>query len=126
MKTMQTMFGLLVSGLLTGSVALAAEPSAPSVPSNPSESLAPPIDKKAVIEKREQVQEKRIENGVKSGKLTKEEETKLLGSQEKIKKMEEKALSDGKIDSKEAKKITHAQNRASNEIAAKKHNKKTK
>jgi polyhydroxyalkanoate synthesis regulator phasin len=74
------------------------------------------------IEKRMANQEKRIEAGVKSGKLSTDEAKKLEEGQAKIKSAETQALSDGKLDQKEARKLRRMERRASREIRSKAHN----
>ncbi len=76
------------------------------------------------IQKREQNQEKRIEQGEKSGQLTPREAGKLERQQTKIKQDEERMKSDGKLTKQERKKLTREQNRASKNIYNKKHNNK--
>lgn len=76
------------------------------------------------IQKREQNQQQRIDQGVKSGKLTPREAGKLEAQQAKIKQDEERMKSDGKLTKQERKKLTREQNRASKNIYRKKHNEK--
>jgi hypothetical protein len=76
------------------------------------------------IQKREQNQEKRIDQGVKSGELTPGEAGRLERQQAKIKQDEERMKSDGKLTKKERRKLTREQNRASKNIYHKKHNEK--
>lgn len=79
------------------------------------------------IKARQNVQDARIDRGVSSGNLTKGEQAGLRGQQHAIDKGRDRALAnDGKIGKKEAKKLTKAQNRASRDIHAAKHNKRTK
>jgi hypothetical protein len=75
-----------------------------------------------VIQQREQNQEKRIDQGVKSGQITPREERKLDREQAKIKQDETRMKSDGKLTPKERAKLTREQNRASKDIYRKKHN----
>src|SRR4030067_2812883 len=65
------------------------------------------------IQKREQNQEKRIEQGVKSGELTPREAGRLERQQTKIKQDEERMKSDGKLTKKERMKLNREQDRAS-------------
>jgi hypothetical protein len=74
------------------------------------------------IQKREQIQEKRIDQGVKSGELTPREAGKLEAQQAKIKQDEARMKSDGKLTKQERRKLTREQNRASKKIANKKQN----
>lgn len=75
-----------------------------------------------LIQKREQRQEKRIQQGVKSGKLTKEEAAKLEAQQTKIKQDEAAMKADGKLTPAERRKLRKEQNKASKEIYKQKHN----
>ena len=77
-----------------------------------------------VIQQREQNQEKRIDQGVKSGELTPREAGKLDRQQTRIKQDETRMKSDGKLTNKERRKLTAEQNRASRDIHKKKHNEK--
>jgi len=76
------------------------------------------------IQKREQNQEKRIDQGVKSGELTPREAGKLEREQAKIKQDEARMKSDGKLTPKERRKLEREQNQASKDIYKKKHNKR--
>lgn len=76
------------------------------------------------IQKREQNQQQRIDQGVKSGKLTPREAGKLEAQQAKIKQDEERMKSDGNLTKQERRKLTREQNRASKKIYRKKHNEK--
>jgi hypothetical protein len=73
------------------------------------------------IAKREARQQKRIEQGVKSGELTPRETAKLEREQGKIEADREKALSDGTLTKREKAKLTREQNRASRHIYREKH-----
>jgi hypothetical protein len=77
------------------------------------------------IQKREQGQEQRIDQGVKSGRLTPREAGKLDRQQAKITQNEERMKADGKLTNKERAKLNREQNRASRNIYRKKHNNKT-
>lgn len=76
------------------------------------------------IQKREQNQEKRIQQGVQSGQLTPKEAGRLEAQQTKIKQDEERMKADGKLTKAERKKLKREQNRASDNIYRKKHNEK--
>lgn len=78
------------------------------------------------FEERSKRQTERINNGVKSGALTKGEEKRLENTQKKIDKATEKARADGKITEAEAKKLDRLQDRASHQIYAQKHDKQTR
>jgi CRISPR/Cas system-associated endoribonuclease Cas2 len=76
------------------------------------------------IQKREQNQEKRIQQGVQSGQVTPKEAGKLEAQQTKIKQDEERMKADGKLTKAERKKLKREQDKASNKIYNKKHNDK--
>lgn len=71
-------------------------------------------------------QEKRIQQGEKSGQLTDKEAARLEKGQARIRKMEEKAKADGKVTAKERRRIEQAQNRESAKIAREKHDRQHK
>lgn len=73
-------------------------------------------------EKRDKIQAKRIENGVKSGQLTAREAETLENREEHIDKLQDKAKADGKVTLKEKARIEAAQDRTSQAIFRKKHN----
>ena len=75
------------------------------------------------IDKRQENQDKRIEQGVKSGELTKKEAARLEKGQKRVEKMEDKATADGKTTMKEKARIEHAQDVESKRIARQKHDK---
>lgn len=76
------------------------------------------------IQGREKKQEKRIEQGVKSGELTPKEAGKLEAEQAKIKQDEADMKSDGKLTKEERRKLHREQNRANRDIHRMKHNKR--
>ena len=73
------------------------------------------------IDKREARQEKRINEGIKKGYLTKDEISKLESQQKSISDLETNCKSDGKLTPAEAKSIQKALNEASANIWAEKH-----
>ena len=75
------------------------------------------------IDKREAMQQKRIDQGVQSGQLTQKEAARLEKGQDRIKNMEAKAKADGKVTPKEREHIEHAQNQESRKIYREKHDK---
>lgn len=83
--------------------------------------IAPHLAEAGTIKNREARQQKRIEQGVKSGELTAKETAKLEREQGKIEADREKALADGKMTKKEKAKLTREQNRASRHIYRQKH-----
>ncbi len=79
-------------------------------------------DKTPVVDQREKNQQERIDQGIKSGELTKGEAARLEAQQGKIKVDEAKAKADGVVTAKERAKLKREQNRASRTIYRKKHN----
>lgn len=79
---------------------------------------------KKKVNKRQVVQQKKINQGVKSGELTKKEAAQLQMQQRDIKKTKQAAKADGVVTKKEKAIINHKQNKAAGNIARKKHNKK--
>ena len=78
------------------------------------------------IDQRQANQERRIEQGVKSGQLTTKEAARLEKGQARVQKMENKAVADGKVTKKERTKMEHAQDQQSRKIAREKHDKQHK
>jgi uncharacterized membrane protein YebE (DUF533 family) len=77
------------------------------------------------IDQRQQNQERRIEQGEKSGALTPKEAARLEKGQARVRKMEKKAVADGKVTKKERASIERAQNRQSRNIEREKHDAQT-
>ena len=77
------------------------------------------------IDQRQQNQERRIEQGEKSGALNKREAARLEKGQARVQKMENKAVADGKVTPKERARIEQAQNKESKRIYKEKHDKQT-
>jgi uncharacterized membrane protein YebE (DUF533 family) len=73
------------------------------------------------IRKKQETQQKRIENGVKTGKLTPEEAAKLEQKQAKIQLDKKAAKADGVVTKEERKNIHHQQKKANHQIAKQKH-----
>ena len=74
------------------------------------------------INKRQQKQDKRVDQGVKSGEITKKEKAQIEMKQVKIQHMENQAHADGKVTEKEKAAITKEQNEANRQINRKKTN----
>lgn len=74
------------------------------------------------VDERQAKQEKRIDQGVASGELTRRETAKLDQQQDRIDKLEDKAKADGKLTRRERAKLDVAQDAASRDIKRKKHN----
>jgi hypothetical protein len=77
------------------------------------------------VDQRQANQERRIDQGEKSGALTKKEAARLDKGQARVQKMENKAVADGKVTAKERAKLEKAQDRQSKKIAREKHDKQT-
>jgi hypothetical protein len=73
------------------------------------------------LDKRQANQEKRIEQGVKSGELTPKEAARLEKRQAKLQANKEKAQADGVVTKKERAKLQHEANRDSKAIYRQKH-----
>lgn len=73
------------------------------------------------IDKRQAEQQKRIDQGVKSGELTAKEAARMEKGQERVQKMEDKAKADGKVTAKERARINQAQDVQSRHVAKEKH-----
>src|SRR3954462_13383200 len=73
------------------------------------------------IDKRQANQEKRIEQGVKSGELTKKEANRLEKREAKLESDKQKAKADGVVTKQERKKLQHEANNDSKAIYRQKH-----
>lgn len=73
------------------------------------------------VDKRQENQEKRIEQGVESGELTKKEAGRLEAGQEKLEAKEAAAKSDGVVTKKERKQLNKSAQQQSNHVAKQKH-----
>lgn len=76
------------------------------------------------IDKREAVQQQRIDQGIKSGELTGKEAAKLEAGQARVEKMEARAKSDGRVTRQERQRIHKAQDHQSKHIHRAKHNRR--
>ncbi len=103
----------------TAAVFAAAVFSAHSLPAFAQTTSTPRIDQ------RQQNQQQRIDQGVKSGQLNKKEAARLEKGQARVQKMEDKAVADGKVTKRERKKIEHTQDQQSKKIARERHDKQT-
>ena len=75
------------------------------------------------VDQRQENQQKRIDQGEKSGALNQKEAARLEKGQARVQKMEDKAAADGKITKRERRKIEHAQDQQSKKIYREKHDK---
>ena len=73
------------------------------------------------IDKRQELQERRIDQGVQSGSLNEREAARLERGQARVQKMEDKAAADGRVTAKERVRIEKAQDRQSRRIYREKH-----
>lgn len=103
------LFAAIAFSLVTASQAFAQAPAATNTPR---------------VDRREATQQQRINQGVSSGQLTKNEATRLQNQQNRINTAEAKAKADGVVTQKERASITRKQNRANRDIRRAKHNKK--
>lgn len=103
MKTIKTTF----AALLVSAFALPALAQTQAAPYN--------------IDQRQANQQRRIDEGVKSGELTPREAARLQKGQAHIQKMEDRARADGVVTEKEHTKIAHAQDKQSRLIKREKH-----
>ena len=74
-----------------------------------------------IIDGRQDRQEERIDQGIKSGELTRREAARLERGQNHVNRMENRALADGTISRGEFKRIERAQNVESRRIYHQKH-----
>lgn len=77
------------------------------------------------VDKRQENQAKRIQQGQKSGQLTGKEAARLQKGQARVQKMEDKAAADGKVTAKERRRLEKAQDRQSRKIARERQDKQT-
>ena len=77
------------------------------------------------IDKRQANQDKRIQQGVQSGQLTRKEAARLEKGQARIERMEQRAKADGVVTKKERAQVQQQQNVQSRRIARQKHDGQT-
>lgn len=73
------------------------------------------------VDRREHRQQRRINQGVKSGELTKREAARMEAQQARTNRLEAKAKSDGKVTVKERARLQHRENKTSRRIYRQKH-----
>jgi hypothetical protein len=78
-----------------------------------------------VVEKRQQLQQERIGQGVASGQLTPQETVRLEKQQAGIERAQDRAEADGKVTPKERARLKKKQDRASRRIYREKHDAQT-
>jgi hypothetical protein len=89
-------------------------------------SLAVTLAMAGPIHTRQKEQRTRIKQGHNTGSLTHHERKVLNAEQQVINNTRDRALSDGAMSAKEARKLTRMQNKASRDIYRLKHNRRTK
>lgn len=77
------------------------------------------------IDQRQANQEKRIDQGIATGELTKHETRRVEREQAAVNKAEDKAKADGTVTKKERRHLTKMQNKASKDIYRQKHDAQT-
>ena len=87
----------------------------------PALALAQATSATSGIDKRQASQERRIQQGVKSGQLTGREAARLEQREAKIKANKQAAMADGKVTAQERRKLQREQNRTSRAITRQKH-----
>lgn len=75
----------------------------------------------ATIDKRQETQQKRIEQGIQSGELNQREAARLQREQNRIEAMENKALADGTLSKAEKRRLQRRLNKSSRHIYREKH-----
>jgi hypothetical protein len=78
------------------------------------------------IDQRQANQEQRIEQGLRSGQLTRDEVQRLHEGQREIRRMERRAMADGRITPREAARIEHAQDEEGRRIAQERHDRQAR
>ncbi|MBI2380491.1 MAG: hypothetical protein HYV16_07035 [Gammaproteobacteria bacterium] len=73
------------------------------------------------VDERQENQERRIEQGVDSGELTRREERRLERGQDKVERIEDRAKADGRVTKRERVRLDQAQDVQSKRIAKQKH-----
>ena len=84
-------------------------------------STANAYDRQSEIDRREWMQEQRIQNARRSGELTRSEYRQLEAEQARIRQLERNALRDGHVDRHELAQIRRAQNEAGRHIYQESH-----
>jgi hypothetical protein len=111
----QTLIAALV--LTVGGAAFAQAPAGQMAPTNPTATSR--------IDQRQVNQERRVEQGEKSGSLTPKEAARLDKRESKIEADKVAAKSDGKVTKSERRKLRHEENHASRAIHRQKHDRQS-
>ena len=77
------------------------------------------------IEQRDRNEDMRIEQGIRSGQLTRQEASRLESERAQVERMERRARSDGVVTQQERNRITRAQDRVSRDIYRESHDSQT-
>lgn len=80
-----------------------------------------PLAGAATIDERQENQQRRIEQGIRSGALTEREAARLQREQDRIQRMEDRALADGQLSKAERRRLQRRLNRSSRHIYRQKH-----
>jgi len=83
--------------------------------------IATPAMADTIIDHRQANQQRRIDQGIRSGALTAQEAARLERGQARIERMESRALADGKMTPRERRRIMHALDVQSRHIYHEKH-----
>jgi hypothetical protein len=86
----------------------------------------PALAQETRVDRRQERQEQRIDQGIQSGALTPREAHRLEKGQQHVENLETKAQADGKITGKEKLRLEHAQDVQSKRIYRQKHDKQTR
>jgi hypothetical protein len=78
------------------------------------------------IDRRQNMQERRIQQGVRDGSITRQEYQRLEQEQARINALERRAKADGRVDYREAAQIGRAQQEASRHIYQEKHDREAR
>jgi hypothetical protein len=105
---------------LTAGMLLAVAGSSLAATSTTTSTATPRVDRRQVA------QRARIQQGVRSGELTKPEARNLRHGQRHVRRVERRAKADGTVTPRERARITAAQNHQSRKIYRKKHNARTR
>lgn len=104
--------------LILTALALAAGTSFAQSPTMGTTEAAKPMPRN---ERREAMQERRIEQGANSGQLTPREKERLENQQGRIDKAQDRAAADGKVTARERARVENMQDKASANIQRQKH-----
>jgi hypothetical protein len=78
------------------------------------------------IDQRQAAQQQRIEQGLRSGQLSRREAARLQQGQANIQRMEDRAVADGRVTPRESARIERAQDQEGQRIAREKHDRQVR